>query len=354
MRILKNKKTVILASSISALMIVATLGLIKIKFSSQKHQMPPNPYVSISKVKTTDWQASIKSTGNLTASETAVIKTEIAGQVNAVDFTPGKNVKQGQLLVELENSQQRGEAIAAKAQLDSDQAIFKRYQKLIKSKAISQSDYDAAQYNYQISLGKLKQAQSNFDKTQIKAPFSGKIGLTSIAKGQYLAVGDTIANLVDIDRLYVDFEVPEKYSSQLAIGDKVVITSDAHINTAFEGKINALDSTISPDTASLTVRADIPNKTRQLLPGSTINIVVYFGKSQTVATIPQTALNYSLDLIYVYRWVDNKAVRTTVEVGGQQGQSIIITKGLSANDIVISAGSSKVHDGQPVNVTNTP
>ncbi len=345
-----TKKTTLIAIGISALLIAATIGLIALKFANQTPPQAVIPSVEVNKVSLIAWQPSIQSSGNLTASETATLKTEIAGRVESVDFAPSENVKKGQLLVELENTEQHGEVTAAKAQLASDKAIFDRYQTLIKSKAVSQSDFDAARYNYQISSGKLKQAESNFNKTRITAPFNGKIGLTTLSKGQYLAIGDTIATLVDIDHLYVDFEVPEKYSRQIKIGDKVLIQSDAYPDTRFSGTISALDSAISSETASLTVRADIPNEKHQLIPGSTVTITVYFGEAQTVVAIPQTALNYGLSDNYVYQWINNKAVKTSVSVDGQHKQLLIVTQGLSKDAMIITIGSSKVHNGQTVKI----
>ncbi len=345
-----QKTLVLIATGISVLLVFAILGLIALKSAGKSSNGNYAPTVEVASVSSLAWQSSVKSSGNLSAAQTAVIKTQADGRVTAVDFTSGDIVNKGQLLVELENSEQRGELTSAKAQMDSDQAIVNRYQKLLKSRAISQSDYDTAHYNYQISLGKVEKAQSEFDKTQITAPFGGKIGLTSVSKGQYLAIGDTIAKLVNLDDLYLDFEVPEKYSSQLAVGDKVLVESDAYPNTQFSGRIQALDSSISADTASLTVRANIPNKKHQLLPGSTVNIIVYYGPSKEVITIPQTALNYGLNNTYVYQVVDNKAVKTKVTIGNQQGQSIIITKGLSPNAHIIAIGSDKVHDQQRITI----
>lgn len=350
---MSNKKIALIAIIVSVLLIVGAGSLVFIKTHNQVNPDFDNPYVEIAKVSEINWQPSVDSSGNLKASASAIIKTETDGRVIAVDFHSGEQVSQGQLLVELENTQQQGELASSEAQLASDKATYERYKKLLKTNAVSQAEYDTASYNYKISLGARDQAQSRFDKTQIKAPFNGKIGLTTVSKGQYLETGAEIANLVNLDNLYIDFEVPEKYSSRLKLGDKALIESDAYPDTQFTGSIIAIDSAINTDTASLTVRATVPNQKHYLIPGSTVNVTVYYDKPQKVLVVPQTAINYDAQGTYVYRYSDNRVNKTPVTTGAQQKQLIIVTQGLSTDDSVVSIGSSKVHNGQNVNVINS-
>lgn len=347
---MSTKKIALIAIAVSILLILGAVSLVFTKTRKQSNSQPDNPYVEIAKVLEINWQPSVESSGNLKASANAMIKTEVAGRVIAVDFHSGETVNQGQLLVELENTQQQGELASSEAQLASDKATYQRYEKLLKTKAVSQAEYDTASYNYKISLGTRDQAQSRFDKTQIKAPFSGKIGLTNVSKGQYLSIGAEIANLVNLDNLYIDFEVPEKYSSRIKVGDKVLIESDAYPKLQFTGSIIALNTAVDSDTASLTVRATVPNEKHRLIPGSTVNVIVYYGKVEKTLVVPQTAVSYSSQGTYVYRYNNNLVSKTPVTTGAQQGQKIIITQGLSADDTVVSIGSNKVHNGQTVNV----
>lgn len=348
-----SRKKIIYFSIIIGLLLIATsISLVFIKIKGMHMPTPKTPAVEVTPVVEKEWQASIRSTGSLNAFQSTVLKSEVAGRIVNLYFQPGDDIKQGQLLVQIENSNQTGQLHTATAQLDLNKLNYERYQKLLKSATVSKSEYDTARNNYEMSVGSTEQAQSAFDKTRVIAPFNGRIGLTNLAVGQYLDAGSTIAKLVQLDNMYVDFEVPEKYISQLKVGNKVVIQSDAYPHTHFDGAVSAMDTSISSETGSITVRANIPNEKHQLLPGSDVNITVYLAQPKKVLAVPYTAVNVSLGLSYVYVLKDNIVKKTKVNVGSEDGQSIFITSGLSPQDKIVSVGSDKLHDGQTVDIEN--
>jgi membrane fusion protein (multidrug efflux system) len=344
----KHAMKILIATIVGAAIVGLCFTGIWIKQSNKKRPKPATPYVSVTKIKTDTWQPFIKATGNLQSYQGTTIKSETNGRITKINFHSGDHVKSGQILVELDNVTQKGKLDYAKAQLKLSELTYQRNQKLVNTQAISKSDFDTARYTYQSNKAEVEQSQSEFDKTIIKAPFDGILGLSDIAVGDYISQSDTIVNIQQLDPMYVDFTIPEKFIRTIKHGLKVTIVPNSYPNKKFDGEVYAYDSNINTDTGTLEVRATVPNHEYLLLPGNFVEVTLYTKDSKQVLTIPQTAVNYSATGDYVYRVINNKAVKSVITLGPQIGQSLIVKTGLSANDTVISAGTNKVHNGSDV------
>lgn len=317
---------------------------------SQNTSQKPKPSVNAQMVKTVRWQPLIKATGTLVSVNGISLKSQATGTVKKILFTSGKNVKQGQLLVELDNSSETAALKDASSQLELDKLNYLRYSALAKTGAVSKSDYDNTKYTYLSSVAKAQVAQSALNKTFIYAPFSGKIGLSNISLGEYLTIGTPVADLVQVNPIWLDFEIPQKYLSKIIVGQLIKARVDSYANKKFTGKVIAINTVIDNATGNVKVRAQLSNQQDLLMSGNTADVALYIGKPKLVMTVAQTAIQYSDTQTYVYRVVGNKAVKTSVKLGSQIGQSIQIVSGLTNKDEIVTVGGDKLHDGSIVNV----
>lgn len=307
------------------------------------------PTVTTMVVRTQALQSHIPAVGFFSANQGVVIKAETDGRVKELHVRSGQSVNQGDILVILENSKQAGALKYAKAQHNLSVLTYQRYVNLQKVGAISAEALDEAKSTMDSNEGKEMQAQSDFDLTEIRAPFSGRVGINKISVGDYLQSGAAIVSLQNITPMYLDFSIPERYVSQLKIGETVDMIATTHPHQTFTGSVDSYESLINQETGMMSVRALVPNESGLLLPGGYAEVILYAGEPQDVITIPQTAIVYDVGGNYVYRVKDHKAVVQAVTLGIQVGDQIHITEGLSAGDVIVSAGTNKIHEGSVVN-----
>jgi membrane fusion protein (multidrug efflux system) len=310
-------------------------------------EMPP-PVVQVVAAQAQDWQPQITATGSLAALQGITVKSEIPGRITAIYVKSGQDVKQGQKLFALNQDILQAQLQSNQANLVLRQEQFKRSQLLIKTHAIAAADFDTARANLLTAQAQMQQAQAQLDQAVIKAPFAGRLGLRSVSLGDYVSPGQALINLQSLDPIIVNFSVPEVYLSQIHRGDRVQLQTDAFPNQVFSGIVYATESQINADTRTLSMRASIPNPDKKLLPGGFVTLTLGAGKSTPVIVIPQTALASSLQGNYVYKVVNNKAVKTPVTVLYRSEQQAYITQGLQVGDSVISDGQLKI------NGNNTP
>lgn len=306
-------------------------------------KMPPT-VIETADVKTMPWQAIIQETGTLAAIDGIEIKPEIPGRVTDIYFESGQPVKKGDRLVQLFPDIIKADLAKAEAQLKLNQLNYERYETLYQKKFLEKAELDKAKATLESSEADVAKLKASLSQTLITAPFDGKIGLLTISIGDYLNVGEKITSLQSLDPIRVDFAVPEQYSHDIKIGDKIKLASKAFQND-FEGKVTALDAEINASTRSLNIQALVPNTEGKLIPGSFVEISLALEEEHSVLTIPQTAILYSPEGDGVYRVIDHKAVKTKIKLGEKLENNIAIVKeGLHEGDSIINGGLMKIQD----------
>lgn len=307
----------------------------------------PPAVVAVSTVTAQPWQNTLQAVGTLEASQGVILKSEVAGLVTAVYFRSGDEVKEGQPLVQLNPAIPAAQFATAKAQTQLSAADYQRALQLYRKKVFAKADLDKALANYQANQAQEAKASAALAQTTIRAPFSGRLGLRNVNKGDYLDPSRGIVNLNAITPLRINFQVPGTTSSQIKLGSQVFIQSNAYPKQTFVAKVYAVDSQIDAATRSLAVRAVLDNASGKLLPGAFVEVSLQLGTPESLPTIPETALNTDEKGSYVYRALGNIAVKTPVtilfEKSGQVGVS-----GLKIGEKIISIGSFKVHDKAPI------
>jgi membrane fusion protein (multidrug efflux system) len=338
-------------------------GLFALKFyqmrESAGHLQPPPPaVVAVTEVKQVEWQSSLTAVGSLVAVSGVDVTNELEGMVKAIHFESGQNVKQGQLLVELDSETDRADLNGLLAQQRLAQIQFERSKKLITGKFISKSDYDQ-------NLALLDEAEASvlskktvIEKKQIRAPFAGELGIRKIDLGQYLSPGMAIVTLQRLDPIYIDFKLPEQHLSSLARGQQVNISVPAYPDRVFKGRVSAISPLIDQNTRSVPIRATLPNADRLMRPGMFADVQILSDRTRSVLTLPDIAIAYNPygDFVFVVETgTQGLTVQSRqIETGETREGRVEIVKGLSRGERVVSAGQIKLHNGMAIKIDNKP
>jgi membrane fusion protein, multidrug efflux system len=310
-------------------------------------QIPP-AIVEAVKVKPVFHQEQIAATGSLVAIPGIIVKPEISGRITKIYFKSGDDVLAGAPLIEINTDVINAQLGEAQAMLKLARLQFRRYSELYKTHDISKAEFDKAQAEHNSLQAKAEQIQAQLRQAKIVAPFAGKLGLSQVSVGDYVNAGQSIVNLQNLDPLKVDFSIPEVYLSKVSVEQTISLHTDAYPKETFLGKVEAIESLINQNNRTLNIRASIPNKDKKLLPGMFVATTLQFGEKYQLIKIPQPAVVYSAEGNYVFKVVNGKAQKTAVELGERDSDDIIIKSGIKPNDVIVTTGQLKVHDGAPV------
>lgn len=322
-------------------------------------------YVSDEAARSEIWQPLFKSVGNIDPVQGVDLSNQLAGNVTAISFESGQDVKKGDLLVQLDDSSERAQLLGFQAQVKLAELNLKREQELVRRRLDSQANLDIAANNLKQAQSNLLNDQAAIDKKAIRAPFTGRAGIRNVNLGQYLAAGTVIVTLQALDHMYVTFTLPEQDLPSLAVHQKVEITVDAYPGRTFEGEINAIDSRVDPNSHNVRVQALIANPEHLLRAGMFANVSVHAGKPVQVVTVPKAAVTYSLygDSVYIVTPDKDKkddkgnalftANEIFVKLGAERGARVAVTEGVKPGDLVVTSGMQKLHPGASIAIDNS-
>ena len=313
---------------------------------------PPIPTVAVSAVQQQRIQNQVTSVGTLATYQGIDLVAQEDAVVRRIYFLSDDVVKAGDVILEQDTTIQSAVVKQTQAELTLAAANYERGIGLYKRHYLSQQEFEQLEEKYLYAKAMYNQSEAELDQRIIKAPFSGQLGIFDVQEGDYARKGTVFVTLTNLDQLSLDFFISEKYINQVQKGDKIQITSAMDPDKIFTAKIQVLDTVISGQTYMLRIQAMINNKAHLLKPGGFVNITLFYGAQKNVLTVPQTAILYSNKGNYVYTVTDNTAHKTAVVLGEQVGQSIIVKTGLKAGDIIVSAGTNKLHDGSPMKRSN--
>jgi len=288
--------------------------------------------------------------GSLRSDESTTIRPEIEGRVAAVHFREGEAVKAGALLVSLDDAIARAELAQAQANLSLAEKNFQRAQMLFKRGASNAQALDEAQSQQQAARASLALSQARLDKTQIRAPYDGVLGLRQVSLGDYLEAGQDIVNLEVLDPLKVEFRVPQKAVGQIRLKQVIEIGLDAYPGERFRGEIYAINPRLDEVGRSQAIRAHIANTDQRLKPGQFVKVSVILAERPDALTIPEEAVMPMGDKLLVNLVVNGKAELREIKLGRREHGRAEVREGLQGNETLISAGWQKVSPGMPVRV----
>ncbi len=294
----------------------------------------------------------LQAVGSLRSNESVVLRPEVSGRIATIAFRDGQPVKRGQLLIALDASLNQAEVAQARAELDLALSNLQRTEDLARKNFVSSSAQEQAASNVAVLEAKLKLAEARLAKMLIVAPFDGVVGIRSVSLGDYVREGMDLVNIEDIHQLKVDFRLPERYFTQLKVGQAVEVVADALPGARYVGAIEAINPRIEASGRALEVRARLANTDGRLRPGMFARVRVIVGERAEALLVPEEAIVPLGDDFFVYTVADGKAKRVRVKLGVRREAMVELLEGVKAGDRVVTAGMRVQRDGQPVRVVN--
>jgi len=295
----------------------------------------------------------ITAVGSLRSDESITVRPEVAGRISEIAFNEGQRVAKGATLVRLDPAINAAEVQQAHANLKLAQSKYDRAVDLAKSNFISSQAKDEAENNLRVAEAAVSLADARLAKTEIRAPFSGIIGLRVVSVGDYVKEGADVVNLESIDPLKVDFRVPEIHLKQVQVGQSLNLVLDALPGKTYEGKVYAINPLVDAAGRSIVIRALVRNSDTTLRPGMFARVRLITRDERQAIRVPEQAIVPQGDDQFVYRVVDGKATRVKVDLGQRRDGRVEVRSGLAAKDVVVTAGQIKLREGQPVTIVST-
>lgn len=296
----------------------------------------------------------VEAVGTARAAQAVMILTEVPGRVAQIHFRQGQKVEQGKVLVTLDDRNARAELARSEAEYQRALNDFQRGQKLVKSRAISQSEVDTFRTTLDGAKASRDAARANLNDHTIRAPFAGVVGLRLVDAGGYLQTGDAITTLDNLGYIEVDFQVPERYLARLVSGLPVQARNEAFPDQVFEGTITDLDSRVSTASRSLTARARLENPQDRIRPGQFLRVSVQLAERDALLVPEQSIITQGAQSYVFTVTGDNTAERHPVTLGGRRDGWVEITSGLTGQPDVVVNGHSRLGSGQAVQVLDNP
>ena len=307
--------------------------------------------VDVAKVTVVNLVDDVNAVGNIRSNESVVIRPEVAGRITRLNFDDGQRVKKGQVLVAFDSTVNQAEVLQAKAELGIAKANFERNADLAKQKFISDRARDESRANVQVLEAKLALAEARLSKLEIKAPFSGIVGIRTVSVGDYVKDGADLVNLEDISSVKVDFRIPERYADLVQRGQAIEVIVDALPGKPFKAKVDAVDPQVDSSGRSALLRGRIDNPEGRLKPGMFARVRLLLAERENALMVPEEAIVPQGGKVTVWKVVDGKAMRTEVKTGLRRAAKVEIVQGLSAGDTVVTAGQIRLSkDGTPVRI----
>jgi membrane fusion protein, multidrug efflux system len=287
--------------------------------------------------------------GSLAANEIIEVKSETDGTIAEILFEEGQPVTKGDLLVRLDETKLQASLAEADANLKLSKATFDRNKQLFADKLISQQEYDQAAAAYQANVAEVDLRKRQLQDARIHAPFSGIVGARSVSPGQVITKNTTITWLVDVDTLKAEFNVPERFVSEVKTGQPIELAVAAFPKQRFPGGVYFIAPQIDPVNRTLLVKARVPNGERKLKPGMFAGLDLTLTLRDDAIVIPESALITMGDRTSVFVITpENTAVPRPVKIGIRLPNQLEIVSGLQAGEKVIAEGLQKVRPGGAV------
>ncbi len=315
----------------------------------------PPVTVSATHAEQQQWHPTLQAIGNVRAIEGVTVSAEVPGVVRKIHFEAGQQIKTGELLVQLDDSEEQATLRGLRASLELARANYQRERKLVEQHAISRGDFDSVQADMRNRQAEVESMEAVIAKKAVRAPFAGTLGLRQVDVGQYLAPGAPIVELQALDPVWVEFTLPEQDFHQVKTGQTVRVKADALPDQTFEGNISAVDIKVNEASRNFTIQATLPNPDRLLLPGMFTRVEVIMPIEDRVVSLPVTAVEYRLygDSVFLLKETEETndqgqkvytVSRQYVETGEQRGDRVAILKGVEPGDYVVTSGQLKLNN----------
>jgi len=319
------------------------------------------PSVEVAAVEVSKLVDETQAVGSLRSRQGVILRPEVSGRITQLNFRDGDRVKKGQLLIQFDDQLPMAQVQQAQAELSIALANNKRNQELVEQNFISRRAVDESAANLQVAEAKLSLARATAARLKIVSPFDGIAGIRTVSVGDYLKDGADIVNIEDMEAIFVDYRLPERFQAKVRRGQVAAVELDALPGRKFSATVQAIDPLIDANGRSVGVRACIDNRRLQLRPGMFARVNTVFGQRNDARIIPEEAIVPQGGRQFVIKVVagpdgqSRVSQRVEVKVGLRTPGKVEILEGLDVGDSVIVAGQQRVQkDGIVVRVVDVP
>lgn len=291
----------------------------------------------------------IYTSGNIRANEVVELSSESSGLITEILLQEGRSVQHGDLLVKINDAELQAQRERAQYRLNLAEQREQRQLRLLERGGISQDEYDATLNEVNVMRSEIRLIDAQIEKTEVRAPFTGVVGLKYVSTGSYISPDTRIASLQDVDPVKIDFSVPERYLARVTIGDVIEFTVQG-VDSTFVGEVYAIEPRIDTETRSLQVRAMSDNPERILFPGAFANITLILDEIDDALMLPTIAIVPELNRQKVYVARDGKVEEVEVRTGIRTSNKVQVIDGLQRGDVVLTTGLLQARPGMEIEI----
>lgn len=348
--------TIILAAVISGLYAYKS-SLQEAASSQGAEAFEPSATVNAIKTVRVDYQKTLKISGEVQAFKSLSLNNEFAGQIIKLNADSGSLSNKGQILVEIDHSDEDARLIAAQAQLTLAKQTHRRYLKLKKNNEISEELVDQAQASVEIAKSTVAILETTISKKMLRAPFEARIGIHNLEIGQYLDNNSQVLNLIGVNEYtWVDFYLPQVYR-ELSVGSLVKI-NPMNQSATFDAKIIAIDPQLARASRSLKYRAQVKSSILALKPNTLVSVHSPIGTNLSLISVPDLAITRDPLGSYVFVLETEgegtyRANKVKVTLGERKGDSVMILSGLDEGQMIATKGAFKLYPQMKVFVAES-
>jgi len=350
----KNIKKILIA--ITILIVLAIVFLPKILSSTKSGAiMPigrPDMVVPVKAhiVSLETLSNSVYTTGTILANEEVELRSEISGKIIKILFKEGSYVNKGDLLIKINDADLQAQLRRAESKVKLSEEKESRQRQLRDGNLISQEEYDNTVGELNVNQADYDLIKAQIDKTEIRAPFGGIVGLRSVSEGSYVTTATVMARLQDFNSIKVDFSIPEKYSASVKTGDELEFKISGS-NRLFQAKVYAIEPKINPGTRTLQIRAICNSSYKELIPGAFANVELNLKQIADAILIPTVSIVPELKGQKVFLYKNGIVNAQNVEIGIREETRVQIISGLQKGDTVITSGILQVKPKSKVKIS---
>lgn len=334
--------------TISLLFFVAALSSCTSKKQTPSFKPPEDVTVDIIVAGSTNISNTIEVNGTVLAFESAELHPEVSGRLTYLNIPEGQYVSQGTVLARVNDADLQAQLNKTKVQLELASQNEQRMRKLIDVNGVNQADYDAALNEVNSLKADVDYTQALIDKTVLKAPFNGVTGLRQVSPGAYVTPSSIIATMQQVDKVKIDFTIPQEYSSSVKVGGLVDVVAQDGKTQKISARIIAEEPQIDVNTRNLKVRAVLEGQ--PVNPGSFVKVYVTLARDKSSVLVPTNAIIPDAMNKKMVTVKNGKAMFVSVETGVRKEQLVEITNGLKPGDSVVVSGVLFARPGAPLKI----
>lgn len=291
----------------------------------------------------------VEAPGSLLPAEETQIKSEVNGRITQLNIREGSRVNKGALLVKLFDEDLQAQLRKLKVQLEIAAKTEERQRELLAINGISQQDYDLSSLSVENLKADIQSVQIAIAKTEIRAPYSGNIGLRNVSLGAYVSPNEVITTLRQVETLKLEFSVPEKYAKEIRTGTVINFRVDGGRDNHL-AKVIATESGVDQATRTLRVRALVSEKHPELVPGVFARVTVQLGNNAEALMVPTQAVIPQARTKQVVLYKQDSVHFIDVETGARDSAFVQILTGLNPGDTVVTTGLMAIRPGSKVKI----